>query len=258
MPLPQKFSIAGTPVSSTTYADVVRAILTRSPEEALVVACCNVHSVMSARRNPDLANSLAGAQIATPDGMPLVWALNVLYGQKLADRVYGPDLMLAVMSDGRSTSLAHFLLGGTEATLTKLTHGLASKLDGVIIAGTFSPPFASLDEMDIPAMVAAIARSGAEVIWLGLGMPKQELLMHRIRGQLPGRALVGVGAAFDFHAGNVPQAPEWMQRRGLEWAYRLSHEPRRLFGRYFWNNPAFLVWFGWERVRQAIRPSTSS
>lgn len=232
--------MAGTGISVTTYAEVVRCILLRPRDRAFVVACCNVHSVMTARRHPDLARALGRADIATPDGMPLVWALRSIHQQALKTRVYGPDLMLAVMTEGRPQQARHFLLGSTEATLKRLRAGLEEKANGVCICGSHSPPFAEVEQMDVSALGALIQEASPDVVWFGLGMPKQELLMDRLRDFLPGMALVGVGAAFDFHAGTISQAPAWMQSRGLEWAYRLSKEPRRLAGRYVWNNPAFL------------------
>ena len=247
--LPPKHSVLGTPISSTRYSEVVRCIIERSPSEALVVVCCNVHSVMSARSDPAVLSALSTAQIATPDGMPLVWALRSLYGVALEDRVYGPDLMLETMDRGRAVGLRHYLFGATEDTLGRLTKVLRERLEGLVICGKTAPPFVPVDQLDVDEIARQVKASRADVLWLGLGMPKQELLMKRLSPLLPGLALVGVGAAFDFHAGTVRQAPRWMQARGLEWLFRLSREPRRLAGRYLLNNPAFVCLFAVEYVR---------
>jgi N-acetylglucosaminyldiphosphoundecaprenol N-acetyl-beta-D-mannosaminyltransferase len=161
--------------------------------------------------------------------------------------------MLEVMKTGLASGLRHFLLGSTERTLNLLQAGLGEKLPGVRLCGAHSPPFAPVDAMNIESIVTLIKEATPDVVWLGLGMPKQELLMERLRSFLPGVALVGVGAAFDFHAGTIAQAPAWMQSRGLEWAFRFSQEPRRLAGRYLWNNPAFLGRFLLEYMKRPRR-----
>lgn len=200
-----------------------------------------VAAVMNARRDPSVAAALAGATMSVPDGMPLVWALRAL-GEPIADRVYGPDLML--MACERLGGARHFFYGGHDADATAaLIAGLRRRFPALSVAGGWSPPHRPLHAEEEAEAAAMIDESGADIVWVGIGSPKQELWMARMRPRLAAPALVGVGAAFDFHAGRVPQAPAWMQSRGLEWLYRLSREPRRLAPRYARDNPAFVAAF---------------
>ncbi len=251
--LPRKASILGTPISVTTYEGVCEALERRRHDVALVVACCNVHSVMTARRDPAVRAALASADIATPDGMPLVWALRALHEERLPDRVYGPDLMLHALHHGVARQWKHFFYGTTPETLDKLTSEVTRRIPGVLVVGSESPPFREITDRELEEAAARIRAADTDILWLGLGMPKQELLMRRFRERLPGVALLGVGAAFDFVAGNVPQAPRWLQNLGGEWAFRLAQEPRRLWRRYAWNNPAYLGLLGYEWMRKAKR-----
>jgi N-acetylglucosaminyldiphosphoundecaprenol N-acetyl-beta-D-mannosaminyltransferase len=237
MRLPEKAPVVGTPISITSYEEVIAAIVERSPDRALSVAVCNVHSVMSARRDPRLRAALVDSDIATPDGMPLVWALRWTVRPD-QQRVYGPELMRRALT---STTLNHYLYGATPETLEALITRIADIAPNARIAGQYSPPFRALTEEESASIEDVIRQSGADVVWVGLGMPKQELWMADVRDRLPGFALVGVGAAFDFLAGTKRQAPSWMQRAGLEWLFRLIQEPRRLWRRYLWNNPAFML-----------------
>lgn len=240
MTLPPKSPVAGLPISMTSYDEVLETIETRPNGRALVIAVCNVHSVMSARRDDALAEALREADIATPDGVPLVWTLRRT-ARPDQSRVYGPDLMRYALVDEAGRKWKHYLYGSTPETLDRLVESIEEFAPGAEIVGAYSPPFRPLTPQDDAADAARIRESGADVVWVGLGMPKQELWMHRMSGELEGVALAGVGAAFDFLAGNVEEAPEWMMRAGLEWLFRLSREPRRLWRRYIWNNPAFVV-----------------
>jgi N-acetylglucosaminyldiphosphoundecaprenol N-acetyl-beta-D-mannosaminyltransferase len=240
MQLPEKAPVVGTSISMTTYDEVLDVLVDRPSDRATVVAVCNVHSVMSARRDPSLRRALESCDVATPDGVPLVWTLRKTAnpGQQ---RVYGPDIMRRAMADDREPGLRHYVYGSTPETLEALQEAIAATTPHARIVGSFSPPFAPPTDASDTADAERIRTSGADVVWVGLGMPKQELWMHRMAPALPGVALVGVGAAFDFIAGTVPEAPEWMMKAGLEWLYRLSREPRRLWRRYLWNNPMFMV-----------------
>jgi N-acetylglucosaminyldiphosphoundecaprenol N-acetyl-beta-D-mannosaminyltransferase len=202
-----------------------------------------VGSLMNARRDPDAMAALRGSTMTVPDGMPVVWALRAL-GERIEDRVYGPDLMLMACQRLLAAGTGHFLYGGRDAAATAaLEQGLRRRFPGLRIAGTRTPPFGEPSPAEERELVEAIDSSGAGVVWVGTGSPRQEKWMLRMRPRLRAPVLVGVGAAFDFHAGRVPQAPPWMQRRGLEWLYRLSREPRRLGPRYLRDNPAFLAAF---------------
>lgn len=240
MTFPDKAPIAGTPISMTTYEEVLAALDARPADRATVVAVCNVHSVMSARRDPELLDAISNADVATPDGVPLVWGLRWT-AHKEQQRVYGPELMRKALLDSDRHGWSHYLYGSSNETLDALVARISTFAPNAEIVGRLSPPFRPLTAHEEERHIASIRASGADIVWVGLGMPKQELWMHRMRSRLPGVALIAVGAAFDFLAGTKKQAPGWMQRAGLEWAYRLLNEPRRLWRRYVWNNPAFVV-----------------
>ncbi len=252
--LPPKVDVVGTGVSDVSVPTAVGWILS-PPDGGLDMAVCNVHTVMTARRDPVLSDAIARADIATPDGMPLVWALNALQAGS-HERVDGYRLFRETIRAGIDQSKRHFFFGSTEETLEALTETVRSLYPDVQIAGSLAPPFRSQTPDETLADLAAIRASDPDIVWVGLGMPKQELWMRTVRSSLPGVTLVGVGAVFDWVAGHVTKAPEWMQRSGLEWLYRLFKEPRRLWRRYAWNNPAFLVllatqilWERWSRAR---------
>jgi len=238
MTIPARAPVVGTPISMTSYEEVLTSIEHRPKDAPMAVSICTVHSVMSARRDSELAAALNGSDIATPDGVPLVWALRWTANLDQG-RVYGPDLMRRALTDDDRQHWRHFLYGSTDETLTALVNAIADMAPDAQIVGQIAPPFRPLTEAEHEEYLATIRASGADVVWVGLGMPKQELWMNSVKEQLPGVALVGVGAAFDFLAGNVKEAPLWMQRAALEWLYRLLMEPRRLWRRYIWNNPAF-------------------
>lgn len=236
--LPAKYRIVGTWISATSYDEVLDLLTRPADERANVFAVCNVHSVMEARRDARLRSALDEATVATPDGMPLVWALRALFVRDQT-RVYGPDLMRRALA--AAGDLKHYLYGGSESTMSVLKLRLGELFPTAQIVGMHSPPFRGLTDDELLRDIAAISKSDANVVWVGLGMPKQELWMHRAADKLPGVSLLGVGAAFDFLAGKIREAPMWMQRSGLQWLFRLIQEPRRLWRRYLWNNPAFMV-----------------
>lgn len=243
-----KVAILGTPISPTSYAEVLRYLATPVSDRGRVLAFCNVHSVMTARKDPRVRRALVDADITTPDGMPLVWVLR-RRGYPQQPRVYGPDLMELALAHGVALGWRHFFLGATEETLEQLTASARDRAPGVQVVDTLAPPYRPLTSVEEDATVERIKSSGADLVWVGLGMPKQELWMHHIRHRLPGITLLGVGAAFDLLSGKVPQAPDWVQDHGLEWAYRLWREPRRLWRRYLINNPMFAVLATLETLR---------
>jgi N-acetylglucosaminyldiphosphoundecaprenol N-acetyl-beta-D-mannosaminyltransferase len=207
------------------------------------VTAAAVNLVMSAHEDPDTRAAVLGATLAVPDGQPLVWALRAL-GEERATRVYGPDLMARFCARAAVSGTPMYLYGGrTPEALELLQQRLLESFPGLRIVGGFSPPFRELTETEEREVIEAIDSSHAAVVWVGTGQPKQEKWMARMRPRLSAPLLVGVGAAFDFHAGLVPQAPGWMQRNGLEWVYRLSREPRRLWRRYARYNPRFVACF---------------
>jgi N-acetylglucosaminyldiphosphoundecaprenol N-acetyl-beta-D-mannosaminyltransferase len=250
--LPQRVPVVGTPVSLTSYDEVLARLGDRPPDRPTVVACCNVHSVMTARRDTAVAHALRSADIATPDGVPLVWALRRL-GRPAQQRVYGPDLMRAALREGVARGWRHYLYGATPDTLARLVAACEELAPGVVIAGTHAPPFRPETPQERTVVLDDIRASGADMVWVGLGMPKQELWITEVANQLPGVALLGVGAAFDLLSGTIPQAPPALQRLGLEWAFRLVQEPRRLWRRYVVNNPAYLLLLGAQLASGALR-----
>ncbi len=204
------------------------------------VCITTVHGVMESQRDPALRRIHNAAGMVTPDGMPLVWLLWA-GGHRHADRVYGPDLMLALLGRSVERGYRHFLYGSSEASLARLKANLEARFPGLEIVGAHSPPFRPLAANEDAAIVEMINAARPDVVWVGLSTPKQERWMADHRARLEAPVLVGVGAAFDFHAGAVRQAPRFMQRSGVEWLFRLAMEPRRLWRRYLRNNPAF-VW----------------
>jgi N-acetylglucosaminyldiphosphoundecaprenol N-acetyl-beta-D-mannosaminyltransferase len=211
--------------------------------KAMVTAAA-VHLVMVAREDAATRAAISDPRVlAVPDGQPLVWALKAL-GHPDASRVYGPNLMAAYMERSTRTGTRHYLYGGrNQGALVQLVNELRRRYPGLQIVGGYSPPFRPLTPDEEAFVVDDIHRSGADVVWVGTGQPKQEQWMYAFRDRLDAPILAGVGAAFDFHAGLVPQAPAWMQASGLEWVYRLAQEPRRLWRRYARYNPLFVAAF---------------
>jgi N-acetylglucosaminyldiphosphoundecaprenol N-acetyl-beta-D-mannosaminyltransferase len=198
-----------------------------------------VHTVMECQHDEELRRIHNDSGLTTPDGMPIVWCARRA-GAAGVTRVYGPDLMLALSAPLAVGKHSVFLYGTVPATLAKLTVRLEQQFSGLRVVGSYAPPFRPLTDAEELDVVDAIRSSGADVVWVGLGAVKQEKWMSAHLQALAPAVLIGVGAAFDFHAGNVTQAPRWMQRHGLEWFYRLSREPRRLWRRYLGTIPSFL------------------
>jgi N-acetylglucosaminyldiphosphoundecaprenol N-acetyl-beta-D-mannosaminyltransferase len=227
--------------------DWMEAVIACDGRASLTAAAVNL--VMAAREDPEVLAAVLGTTLAVPDGQPLVWALRAL-GHAQATRVYGPDLMADFCARAARAGTPMYLYGGrTPEALTLLETRLGQRFPGLRIVGGFSPPFRELTDEEEQRVIADIDQSGAAVVWVGIGQPKQERWMARMRPRLAAPLLVGVGAAFDFHAGLVSQAPGWMQRNGLEWVYRLSREPRRLWPRYVRYNPRFIAAFAAQYVR---------
>lgn len=208
--------------------------------ERQYVNVCTVHTVMECQSDARLRHIVNHSGLSTPDGMPLVW-LNWLNGQRHVDRVYGPDLMLALCERSQITGARHFFYGGAPGVADLLARTLGDRYPGLTIAGVHSPPFRAADAKEDPDVLDQINASRADIVWVGLGTPKQDYWVSRHRPLLTAPVLIAVGAAFDFHAGLLRQAPTWMQRSGLEWLFRLMQEPKRLAYRYLVYNPLF-VW----------------
>jgi N-acetylglucosaminyldiphosphoundecaprenol N-acetyl-beta-D-mannosaminyltransferase len=205
-----------------------------------------VHGVMESRRDVRLQEIHNAAGLVTPDGMPLVWWTR-RRGWRHSGRVYGPDLLLRCCERSITTGYRHFFYGGGDGVADLLVRRLTRRFPGLAVAGTYTPPFLPLTQQEDEDVVTRINDAGADIVWVGLGTPKQEYWMAEHVGRLEAPVLIGVGAAFDFHAGLKRQAPHWMQQSGLEWVFRLGTEPRRLWKRYLRNNPAF-VWLALEEI----------
>lgn len=234
----------GIPLAVSNYEQVMDWMdgVIAADARAYVTAAA-VNLVMNARENQATMEAVMAATLAVPDGQPLVWALHAL-GHPTATRVYGPDLMAAYCARGAGAGTKMYLYGGRgEVERELLATRLRERYPGLEIVGGASPPFTPLTLAEDERLLEDINASGAQVVWVGTGQPKQEQWMHRMRPRLRAPLLIGVGAAFDFHAGLVPQAPQWMRRNGLEWSYRLAREPRRLWRRYARYNPRFVVAF---------------
>ena len=217
------------------------------------VCAAAVHAVMVARHDDEMRAALDGASLVVPDGMPLVWAARML-GEPLEARVYGPELMDRYCRRCAERGLRIWLYGGRDqGSLAQLTLNLRHRHPDLRIVGGYSPPFRPLSDDEEQRLVDQINSDAPDVLWVGIGVPKQEKWMARMRGRLDVPVMAAVGAAFDFHAGRVSQAPAWMQERGLEWTYRLSQEPRRLLPRYLYYNPAFVSAFTRQIVRERAR-----
>jgi N-acetylglucosaminyldiphosphoundecaprenol N-acetyl-beta-D-mannosaminyltransferase len=244
--LPGKQFVVGVGISKTSYAEVVekcrqwaeqRALNGSSPSHYVCVT--SVHGIMLARDDASFSQILNSADIATPDGMPVVWALRS-FGVRDQQRVYGPTLMLELCRSAAEHGHRIYLYGGQPEVLPLLEARLCREFPGLQMSGRHSPPFRPLSVEEDRQIQEAIRSSGAALIFVGLSTPKQERWMFEHRQAFPGATMVGVGAAFDFHAGRIPQAPGWMQRLGLEWLFRLATEPVRLWRRYLLITPRFL------------------
>jgi N-acetylglucosaminyldiphosphoundecaprenol N-acetyl-beta-D-mannosaminyltransferase len=218
-------------------AVIERWIATRDRQ---YVCVSGIHGVMESQQDEGVRAIHNGAGLVVPDGMPLVW-LSRLHGFGEVDRVYGPDLLLACCHRSLATGHRHYFYGGGPGVPEQLIARLRTRFPGLQVAGGFSPPFRALAPEEDGAVVRQINAAQPDIVWVGLSTPKQERWMAEHRNRLDAPVLIGVGAAFDFHAGLKRQAPRWMQRSGLEWVFRLFSEPRRLWRRYLRNNPLF-VW----------------
>jgi N-acetylglucosaminyldiphosphoundecaprenol N-acetyl-beta-D-mannosaminyltransferase len=206
--------------------------------ESRYVCNCNVHSLIEASQDASFRNVLNQADMATPDGMPLAWMLRHL-GFARQQRIAGPDLMWKYCERAEESGDSIYLFGSTVKTLSLLSEHLLAAFPALRISGLYSPPFYPPSEEEDAKIVASMNGSGAGVVFVGLGCPKQEKWMAAHRGRVKA-VMIGVGAAFDYHAVNVKRAPRWMQRNGLEWLYRLRSEPRRLWKRYLVTNAIFI------------------
>ena len=236
-----RFDVLGVRVSAANLPMAVTEIggwIERG--ERHYVCVTGVHGVMESQHDDELRGIHNAAGLTTADGMPIVWA-GRWAGLRQTDRVYGPDLMLALCARAAERGWTSYFYGGGDGTAGLLARRLRTRFAGLRVVGTEAPPFRPLTGTEDEAVVEAINNAAPDILWVGLGTPKQERWMASHIDRLRTHAVIGVGAAFDINAGLFPQAPRWIQRSGLEWAFRLAIEPRRLWRRYLANNPRFVV-----------------
>lgn len=254
--IPQKI-LFGVRFAITDYAEaadhIIAAALARS---SFGVSALAVHGLIEAYRSPDLRLKINRLDLVVPDGQPIRWALNGLLESPLNDRVYGPELTLHVLERAGSLGLKVFLFGSTSATLERFAAFIKRQYPGVILAGTQADRFREATKEEDEQDIATIVASGAQIVLVGRGCPRQEHWVSDHLGRIPA-AMMAVGAAFDFHAGVLKQAPVWMQKNGLEWLFRLVQEPRRLWKRYLVTNSYFLYLWGRQKLGFKTAPKAN-
>lgn len=247
---PARVNILGVHVSAIDMSSATAALESWIAERRQSYVCITgVHGVMESWRDPELRAIHNAAGLVTPDGMPLVWMSHRL-GFPRVRRVYGPDLMRAMTAISANRGYRQFYFGGKPGTAEALRDALTLQHPGLQVVGTYSPPFGAVSQAQDDEIVAMINAARPDIVWVGLSTPKQERWMAAHQGRIAAPVMVGVGAAFDFLAGEKPQAPAFMQRNGLEWLFRMVTEPRRLAGRYMRNNPVFI----YLALRQLLAP----
>lgn len=230
----ERVSVLGVDVSAINMDQAVAQMEAWIAQREVVrtyVCVTPAHSLMDCQDDPALRSIFNAAGMVTPDGMGVVWLLRLL-GHRSVGRVYGPDLLRATCIAGASRGWRHFFLGGTDDVLDALIPTLRRAAPGLVVAGSYAPPFRELSDLELTEMLDRVNQTDADFVWVALGSPVQERWMHRHRSALTAPVLIGVGAAFDFLSGNKKQAPVWVQRSGFEWVFRLVSEPRRLWPRY--------------------------
>jgi N-acetylglucosaminyldiphosphoundecaprenol N-acetyl-beta-D-mannosaminyltransferase len=238
---PPRYQVIGTPIAAITFDGALR-LLASAPDDGrrIHVHFCTVHSLVEATDDHTLREAFAAPDaLALPDGVPIVWVGRALGNG--VERVCGPDMMPALLDRSRATAARHYFYGGAPGVAERLAARMRAAYPGLTVAGTHSPPFRALSAEEDADDVARINAARPDYVWVGLGAPKQDLWAARQRPHLDAAVVLAVGAAFDFHSGGLRRAPVWMQRRGLEWLYRLVAEPRRLARRYIVTNTRFLV-----------------
>lgn len=244
-------SVLGASIDALSWDEAIGKIRQwASAHESRYVCICNVHSVVTTTRDPDFRRAVNGADMSTPDGAPIAWALR-LFGNATQERINGPDLMWRYLAEAERLGQTVFFYGSTDATLSQLCRAVSASFPLLRIGGAISPPFRALSESEDDAHLQAMNASGAHLVFVGLGCPKQERWMAAHRGRV-NAVMLGVGAAFDYHSGAVRRAPLFWQRNGLEWLYRLVTDPQRLMMRYLVTNTLFIFGFARQLIRTRI------
>lgn len=250
-----KVPLFGIGVSVTDYADACAAIMDAARgRRSYAVSALATHGLTEAARDAELGELVNSIELVTPDGQPVRWAMNMLHGTSLSERVYGPDLVAAVCHTAASEGMSIYLFGSTAETCRAVAEELPRRYPGLRIAGVQPDRFRDATAEEDAADVQRIRASGADIVLVGRGCPRQERWVAQHRGLLP-VPMLAVGAAFDYIAGNITRPPRWMQRKGLEWLFRLYQEPRRLFRRYLVHNSLFCLMLAREMLQK--RPAAS-
>jgi N-acetylglucosaminyldiphosphoundecaprenol N-acetyl-beta-D-mannosaminyltransferase len=254
---PPRFDLLGVGIHALTLPQAVTLIRQRAREPGGSYVCfAGVHPLSLALDDPAMRAILNQSWLTTPDGMPLVW-----WGRHCGhtvERVYGPDVLLALAEAGRDADECHAFYGAAPGVAAELAARLAARFPGLQVADVQSPPYRPATDAELDALAARWAERGVRYAWISLSTPKQDYLMARLAPRLRQGVCLGVGAAFDLHTGRVRQAPRWVQRSGLEWLFRVSQEPRRLAPRYFWHHPRFVArWLAWYLREGRTRAASS-
>jgi N-acetylglucosaminyldiphosphoundecaprenol N-acetyl-beta-D-mannosaminyltransferase len=244
-------SVLGASIDALNWDEALEKIVTWGERrESRYVCICNVHSVVTTTQDQGFRQAVNDADMATPDGAPIAWSLR-RFGFSGQDRINGPDLMWRYLAEAERLGQKVFFYGSSDPTLSKLASVLAKRFPALRIAGMHSPPYRELTPEEDEQETAMINDSGANIVFVGLGCPKQEKWMAAHRGGIRA-VMIGVGAAFDYHSGVIKRAPVWWQRNGLEWLYRLCSEPRRLMKRYMVTNTLFIIGISRQLISQKI------
>jgi N-acetylglucosaminyldiphosphoundecaprenol N-acetyl-beta-D-mannosaminyltransferase len=247
LPARKRLTLIDNCIDAISWEAIIRRIRTwAARRESRYVCFCNVHSLVTGKRDPDFQRAVQDADTAAPDGMPVAWLMR-RRGMERQERIDGPNLMWRYAERAAIDGTPVFLYGATDETLAKLIDNLLYAFPGLNIVGHYSPPFRALEPHEEDEIIRRIVDSRARVVFIGLGCPRQEVWMSQISWRIPA-VLLGVGAAFDYHAGTLRRAPAWMQRFGLEWLFRLCAEPRRLWRRYFVTNCLFFYYLWRDRL----------
>lgn len=253
-----RHSVLGVGIDAVDYEAAVQRVVSAAYRGTrLTTSALAVHGVMTGVLDDEHRYRLNSLDLVVPDGQPVRWALRLLYGINLPDRVYGPTLTLMVLERAAAEGLPVYFYGSTPQTLAALLDRLGSRLPSLRVAGSEPSKFRRLTEAEVPELARRVRESGARLVLVGLGCPRQEVFAFEMGSLLP-MPVLAVGAAFDFHAGTLRQAPPVLQRRGLEWAFRLVQEPRRLWRRYMYLNPYFLLLLALQWLGKSTSSSRST
>ena len=249
----ERFQVLGTSVSITNMPDTLATLEKWVAGRTKQYVCVTgVHGVMESYHDSQLRDIHNASGLTVPDGMPLVWA-GKIYGNKQMGRVYGPELMLSACRLSVARKFTHFLYGGRAGVAQKVKENLEKRFPGIAIVGTFTPPFRALNAQEQEDLIGQVAACRPDFFWVGLSTPKQERFMSDYLPRLETRVMLGVGAAFDIHAGLFNDPPDWIKTSGMQWFYRLCQDPRRLSKRYLAHNPVFIRKFLKQLLTDALK-----